>query len=294
MPATPELCSPTRGNASVSSSSDSREGLWARWPRPQRRNHDDGGPGALDDGDDLGLLRGGTWNFASANCRSLAAAVSPDKKPGKERAPSPPLRGAPGARTSVGTTLMRSSTSSTIATTSAGPMLAGRRPWHARHVGRRSCHEPCHASSKRHHSVGISAPPDSAPGGIRTHTKRILRAQDIGHCGLYLRLCPHRVLHQPHQRTTVDVISSHEPCHVRLLVPSGSIRSLSPAKAAAPYDRRISSTDAAPIVSAGQHRSDVARRQLHLPSDTTVRTLTRRSPSNKPPRKFAVGAGTSG
>ena len=56
MPATPELCSPTRGNASVSSSSDSREGLWARWPRPQRRN-DDGVPGALDDGDDLGLLR---------------------------------------------------------------------------------------------------------------------------------------------------------------------------------------------------------------------------------------------
>jgi hypothetical protein len=42
MPATPELCLPTRGNASVSSSFDSREGLWARWPRPQRRNHDDG------------------------------------------------------------------------------------------------------------------------------------------------------------------------------------------------------------------------------------------------------------
>jgi hypothetical protein len=35
-----------------------------------------------------------------AGVRSGAAAVSPDKKPGEERAPSPPLRGALGAHAS--------------------------------------------------------------------------------------------------------------------------------------------------------------------------------------------------
>jgi len=140
--------------------SDGRDQCWAAYGRVELR-------AVRPAGDRLPRRQG-------AGVRKGAAAVSPDKKPGKERAPGPPLRGALGAHTSVGTTLMRSPTSSTIAKPSAGPMLAGRRPWHARHFGRRSCHEPCHASSKRHHSVRISAAPDSAPGGIRTHTKRIL------------------------------------------------------------------------------------------------------------------------
>src|SRR5258708_35293989 len=43
MAATPVICQP--------------RGLWVRRPRLQRRNYDDGVPGALDDVDDLGLLR---------------------------------------------------------------------------------------------------------------------------------------------------------------------------------------------------------------------------------------------
>jgi hypothetical protein len=50
------------------------------------------------------------------------------------------------------------------------------------------------------------------PRGARTHNPRIKRTQDHDHCGLYLRLCPHRIPHQPHQQTVVDVISCHEPC----------------------------------------------------------------------------------
>jgi hypothetical protein len=51
------------------------------------------------------------------------------------------------------------------------------------------------------------------PRGARTHNPRIKRPQDHGNCGLYLRLRSHCVPHQPHQPTTVDVISCHEPCH---------------------------------------------------------------------------------
>jgi hypothetical protein len=51
------------------------------------------------------------------------------------------------------------------------------------------------------------------PRGARTHNPRIKRPQDHDHYGLYLRPCPHRVPHQPHQPTTVDAISCHEPCH---------------------------------------------------------------------------------
>jgi hypothetical protein len=58
--------------------------------------------------------------------------------------------------------------------------------------------------------------------GARTHNPRIKRVQDYGHCGLYRRLCPHRVPHQPHQQTTVDVISCHEPCHAPLR--TGAVR----------------------------------------------------------------------
>jgi hypothetical protein len=45
---------------------------------------------------------------------------------------------------------------------------------HARLSTRPSCHEPCHAISKCHHLPACPPAPDSAPGGIRTHTKRIL------------------------------------------------------------------------------------------------------------------------
>jgi hypothetical protein len=83
----------------------------------------------------------------------------------------------------------------------AGSLLADRRPCHARHSTRRSCHEPCHAGSKCHHLVRMPAVPDSAPGGGRTLNPRIKRVQDYDHCGLYQRLCPHRVL--PHQPTSV-------------------------------------------------------------------------------------------
>jgi hypothetical protein len=88
----------------------------------------------------------------------------------------------------------------------AGDAVAG-------HSARRSCHEPCHAGSKCHHLVRMPAVPGRAPGGIRTHTKRILRTLDRVYCGLYLRLRHHRIPHQPHQPTTVDFISCHEPCH---------------------------------------------------------------------------------
>ena len=70
-----------------------------------------------------------------------------------------------------------------------------------------------HTSSNRYHSVRMSATPDSAPGATRTHTARILRVQHGEDCGLYLRLCPHRGPHQPHQQAKVHVISCHEPCH---------------------------------------------------------------------------------
>jgi len=132
-----------------------------------------------------------------AGVRKGAAAVSPDKKPGKERAPSPPLRGALGAHASRDD-LDEIANFKHHREDFCGPYACWPSPWHARHFGRRSCHEPCHASSKRHHSVRISAAPDSAPGGIRTHTKRILRTQHRGHYGPYLRLCPHSVPHQPH------------------------------------------------------------------------------------------------
>ena len=62
-------------------------------------------------------------------------------------------------------------------------------------------------------NMQVSDGSEGAPGGGRTHTERILRTQDRGHCGLYLRLCPRCVRPQPHQRATVDVISCHEPCH---------------------------------------------------------------------------------
>jgi hypothetical protein len=48
--------------------------------------------------------------------------------------------------------------------------------------------------------------------------------QHRGYCGLYLRLSPHSVPHQPHQQATVDAISCHEQCHARCPRPSGLIR----------------------------------------------------------------------
>jgi hypothetical protein len=104
----------------------------------------------------------------------------------------------------------RSSRRGSQATTRA---RVGRRPATQDMLPRRSCYEPCHAGLKCHHSVRIPADRNSAPGGIRTHTKRILRTRHSDHCGLYQRLCHHRIPHQPHQQATVDVISCHEPCH---------------------------------------------------------------------------------
>jgi hypothetical protein len=58
-------------------------------------------------------------------------------------------------------------------------------------------------------------PARGGPRGARTHNQRIKRVQDCDHCGLYLRLCHHRVPHRPNRTTMVDVISCHEPCHAR-------------------------------------------------------------------------------
>jgi hypothetical protein len=76
------------------------------------------------------------------------------------------------------------------------------------HRPRQGTHRPRPSHLPR--SGRVSA---GAPGGGRTYTRRILRTQDIGHCGLYLRLCPLCVSYQPHRRAAVDVISCHEPCH---------------------------------------------------------------------------------
>ena len=79
-------------------------------------------------------------------------------------------------------------------------------------------------------TIFVSSRQRRAPGGGRTHTGRILRPQHRGHCGLYQRLCSLCRPHQPHQRTMVDVISCHEPCHAAARRP-GLMRSLGASRA---------------------------------------------------------------
>jgi hypothetical protein len=91
----------------------------------------------------------------------------------ERRSGSEPLAGSNGAWSMGPGGQAENGTAAWQFSDTASPLLVGR-PCHAQHSTRRSCHEPCHASSECHHLVRIPAVPDSAPGGGRTHTGRIL------------------------------------------------------------------------------------------------------------------------
>jgi hypothetical protein len=129
-----------------------------------------------------------------------------------------------------------------------------------------------------------------APGGGRTHTGRILRPQDHGYCGLYQRLCPHGVPHQPHQSTMVDVISCHEPCHAAAdrcgsallagFAPAGK-RAVSPALN---EFHRVRVGEAKTSLPRARHGSDYPGGVLHL----TTRTWRSPTSTGRCPRRIRV------